>query len=823
MNLSAFARLRTFGLVTGVLAVVLGGAPAAAATAAPARTAPVAVVKEAPASTAAPAAMSGAPAVAAATELDTPMSATTRCGGGRLELGQIISCGSITGDRADVFRITSTVDDDTLFTMLTRSSGDWVQGSVVDRDGNYVCSWRVDAGTCKLGPAGVYELHLSLSHGTGSGDYTVSADSMRTASDCKKLTESFFSFAYAGLSVKLPFGSASRCLSFQQPQGAVLLPETGSAYGGVQGLLVDARFEPVCVIQYGGACTLGQPGPYHLYVYEPYGAQVAFTLRMPRISTSAGCPATVTPGAFGDQGAAVFAGTVTPSRATCAKLQTTVAGNVAIRFEPDQSLWWTVYDDAGSPVCEKYTNQHACPLPAVGDYTVLVLNRSDFGEPIDYRLAVTALHADAGCAPATGTSWELPALLLHQTSGVQVNCQPFHGEAGDRIVAYAAPTRYNNVFTQLVDGAGTEVCPGYSEQDGCVLPASGTYRVISRLWQWDEAATDATYKLQVKRLSSAEGCPVVIPVNYNAAPAGALGGIRCRILDIPAAGRYRLKAVSSTNYESYAQVYDVAGIKVCGSQLCEFPSAGRYTMVLRGSESSAVLDNDFEYTLALLPELPSGCPQVSDDPANLAFHSGLFQTAGQFDCVQLASPAGTRILELLPGNATGAGRPAVFVVDATGAYICDSTYSLRQYSCELTGTAPFFAISTASSGSGVGAYAQAFPRVSGDSGCAALPRTAEGTQVTTGADRFAVCFSVPADQHAARETFTFRRTSGTGDAQMVVLTTSGIVYCGSLSFPSTDRTFTCTLPAGPLTVLLEADPVDATYLVTHRDASTPAA
>jgi hypothetical protein len=116
---------------------------------------------------------------------------------------------------------------------------------------------------------------------------------------------------------------------------------------------------------------------------------------------------------------------------------------------------------------------------------------------------------------------------------------------------------------------------------------------------------------------------------------------------------------------------------------------------------------------------------------------------------------------------------------------------------------------------------KAFARVDGPPNCPVLPQGTTGATVTTGADRFAACFSIPADRHGARETFTYRRTSGTGDASLSVFDASGIRYCGP-SPQSVERTFTCSLPAGPVTVILEADGVGATYQLTHRDASTPA-
>jgi hypothetical protein len=552
---------------------------------------------------------------------------------------------------------------------------------------------------------------------------------------------------------------------------------------------------------------------------RPAAAQ-ASALKAGNASTECGV---VRPEAFGDQGDAVGTGTVSTQEVTCHELTAPVAGLVAIRFNPGQDLWWTLYDNAGQQVCDKYSNLHACRLPAAGDYTLLVENRNNFGNSITYKVGVTALYDTAGCAAAMGTSWDLPALLVHQTSGVQVNCQPLEGQAGDRIVTYAAPTTYNEVFVSLVDSTGAVVCPDYSSETGCVLPATGTYRVVSHLANFDDQTADDTYKLQIRRLSSPEGCPTVTPGAYNAAPAGAAGGIRCRILDVPAAGGYLLNAVDAQNYDTYAQVYDTAGLKVCGSPQCNFTAPGRYTMVLNGSAvPNSVIDNDFEYAMVLLPAAPSGCPQVSDDPTQMTPYRGQFTTAGQYDCLQLASPVGAKIIELQPGDATGAGQPPVTVVDATGTYVCDSSYALRQQSCELTGTAPFYAVFAPYRGYVAGAYALSFPRINGDVGCPVLPRTSDGATVSTNADKFTACFSVPADQHAAKETFTYQRTSGSGDASLVVFNGTGVRYCGSFYSQSTGRTMTCTLPAGPATVILEADAVDATYQLTHRDSTTPA-
>lgn len=742
---------------------------------------------------------------------------------GKLGFGKIKACPSILDEEENAWTVTSTVDSDTLLAKLTQVSGDGIGGRVTDRNGDYVCYLGPYPNQCQLGAAGTYTVTVSLTYGRGTAAYTLSVESMRTPSECDNLPENFFSFASAGRTGTLPAGAAGHCYKFDQPTGAVLHLTDPAGAADVQGDILDAQYQPLCQVRYTGECTLSRPGPYRLFLRELYGSETDYTLKMPRISHAVGCPV-VPLSPFGDPGAAIGTGTlVERDEVACHALTTTAAGAVVVRFNQyqDQYLSWTIYDADGQRVCDKYSSARSCALPAAGAYTLLVQNQNDFGNEMAYQVAVTALNRNDGCAAATGTNWDQQTLLVHQTSGVQTNCQPFHGEAGERVIVYRAPVVYNDLSAWLVDENGGVVCTEWSEEDGCVLPATGTYRVVSHLAYWEADSTDLTYKMQVRGLSDAVGCPTITPGSYDAAPAGALGGIRCRTLDIPAAGTYRVKAVGADNYRSYASVYDTAGHKVCTDVWCQVPAAGKYTMVLGGGAVGTVIDNDFQYAVALLSWTPSNCAPVSDTGWQDAPHRGEFTAAGQYDCLQLASPAGSRIVELLPGDATGAGSPEVTVVDSTGAYICDSSWGLRQYHCQLTGEAPFFAVLNSRDGSPTGAYSLAFARMDGPPACPVLPANAAGATVTTGAGRFAVCFSIPADQRAARESFTWRRTAGTGDARMSVFDSTGIRYCGPTGY-AVERTITCSLPAGPVTVMLETDAVDATYQLTHRDPSTPA-
>jgi hypothetical protein len=746
-----------------------------------------------------------------------PSPVRPKCGG-RLTFGDVANCTSITGTHPDVFTVVTTVDGDSLFTMLRDSAGSgggFVSGGITNSAGVLVCSVPARASRCRLGAAGRYTVTLRLISGA-SGQYSLSVESAATPSNCSTLPDAFFSFASPGLSDTTQLGVAAQCINLDQPQGSVLyLQDPGAP--NVQAPILDGQNQPICQVGDATTCALRTPGPYHLFLYDINGDASAYELRMPRISAPAGCGA-VAVGSFGDQGSAVGSGTVSPQSAACHVLTASAAGPAFIRVKRDQDVSWTLYTDAGQQVCEAGFTDAPCTLPAAGQYTLLVTSGDIFADTSTYRVGVTSLADAAGCASPSGTSWDLPALFVHQTSDLQVNCQPFHGQAGDRILTYAS-----GAYNSIVDDGGTLLCgPGFDQQDGCVLPATGGYRVITYLWNGTGGSPDVTYKLQVRRLSSAEGCPTVAPGSYNAPPASPLAGIRCRTLDIATAGSYLIyTSDAQNNLTSEYVLYDASGTSVCDFFAeCDIPRAGQYTMVLGARDNSDLIDNDFSYALALLPFAPSGCPEVGDDPTLMTPYRGEFTNVGEHDCVRLASPAGAAILELHPHDATSATGPTVTVVDSTGAQVCDS-FNLHSVYCQLTGTAPFYAVYSLPAGVATGAYALTFPRVSGDTGCPVLPRTADGTTVSTSAGKFVACFSVPADQHATKETFAFHRTSGSGQAGMAVLNVDGVDYCNALLTAADDLTTTCTLPAGPVTVLLETDAVDATYQLSHSDATPP--
>ncbi|HET6482195.1 MAG TPA: hypothetical protein VFG35_19480 [Actinoplanes sp.] len=725
--------------------------------------------------------------------------------GGVAQFGKIYRCSSLSGDRQDTFTVTTSVGGDVLYGTVTEAANNDVTDSVgamlYDVEGNYLCYYGSYPAGCELGAAGTYTVVVALAYGSGDMAYTLSLQSQRTPSTCRTLGNGFFSFASPGRAAELASGSAGECFTFDQPVGSVLqmYAPRASNSGDVRGEILDAEYQPVCPVRDAYACTLHTPGPYRLMMYELYGHEVTYTLRMSRISHSTGCPL-LRPTAFGDPGSAAGTGTLDDvNTVVCHKLRAPSTGGVAIRIHNDQLIWWNLYDDAGHQACDKYENLRACQLPASGDYTIVTSNQD--WQPVTYQIAVAALFRSAGCATGTSLRWDQGAALLHQTSPVQANCQQFQGKAGQRVVVYAAPTRYNFAAKMVVDSTGQALCLDYSEETGCLLPADGTYRVISYLDQWDSESADETYKVQVRSLSEPKGCPVVQPGAFNDPPAGAYGPIRCRTLRLPGAGVYQIRAYDDENYRTYAAVFDTTGHRICDdSGRCEFPAAGDYAVVLSAQATDTVVDDDFSYALSVLPVQPAGCPTLSQE-----LYRGTFAAPGQFLCLRLPQAAGERIVELIPAEKR---YPPTQVYDSVGNDICDSSYELWQTSCQLNGTAPYFAVISQQEGEAPGPLAARFVRVDGPPSCPAF----DGAELTltTGGDDFSVCRTISADAHAARETFAWKRTAGTGGAYLSIFDADGVRRCGPTgTFP--ERTATCTLPAGPLTVILNTTEAAATF------------
>ena len=679
--------------------------------------------------------------------------------------------------------------------------GDSAQAKVVDAS----CSLGSYHGECVIGEPGVHTVDVYLYSGTGEASYAIGVESRDQPASCTTLDPATFSITGPLRDGTLPRGSAGDCYRFAGTPGMRLAveatgaPATEGGAADVRGWIQNPAGESICPIQFGsGTCSVTEDGPHTLFLADQYGGAVTYRLRLVRADAPIGCPA-LRPAGFGeladDQ---VGSGEVEAGGFDCYTV-TAPAGLTRVRTSDGGQLNWEL-SNAGGTVCSEWDGP--CDLAAAGTYTLWIRN-TDW-ETRSYRATLINLATDRGCAPATGTGWDQPTITVLPSSPLQALCQPFTAETGERIIAYST-----GGHSWITDATGADICAdqAYDELDGCALPGTGPYRVVT--------LPEREVRQQIRRLSAPSGCQVVTPGTYGTAPAGALSANRCRLLDVPTAGRHLIRAVDDENYETYAQIYDADAKKVCSGGLCDFPAAGRYPMIIGGStgvEESA-------YATVFAAPGAAGCTRAGDQGIANGAVSGSFTVAGETDCLELTATAGTPIGVLLPPRATGAARPEWTLVNGAGENLCEN-------GCTLDGPAPYRLLLNAPDDSTAGDYAVVVQRSDRMDGCPVLPQGKIGATVgvTTAfsASRFATCYSIPAGQHATSEIIGFAPVTGhDGWAAAVVRDSAGKQVCGSARYASA-QLYRCALEAGKAyTLVLSASATDFQYRL-HREDASPA-
>ncbi|UYQ62849.1 Tat pathway signal protein [Streptomyces peucetius] len=514
---------------------------------------------------------------------------------------------------------------------------------------------------------------------------------------------------------------------------------------------------------------------------------------------------------FGDPGDAVASGTLATGAQDCFTTQAK-AGQHLVLLRAKYDVIVSIDGPDGPLDCyAKNSEAGSCDVPADGTYTVRV--RNDNWEQSDYRLVVVPLNGTERCAPATGTSWDQPVPVRSALNGLQVDCQSLDAAPGERVVAYASTVAYGQARRWITDETGRGICPYPSDKPGCALPGDGPYRVLTYVTGESESVD---YQLQVARLSDPQGCPTVTVGRYGAPPASPTGEVRCRVLTVPAAGRYLVNPVDEFNSQFWMYVYDGEATEVCRGGWCTFPSAGSYTLlvgdptrVYEGSYGTAFLDRTGT----------EGCVPVAEGT-----HEGTL-VAGQYDCLELPMPKDSRISGQ-PRTGTGP-RIGAEVLDAVGALQCDES-GLRAGDCQLSGVAPYRAIVHAEAGEQPGPYAISFLRTDSTppGTCAVMPRStfsdaSNATELTTGGGVFTHCLAVPAADHSASELFELRTVSGTAPANFSVIDESGELKCERNSVKN--GWSVCPLTPGKAhTVVFTGQDTAASYTLSRRDVTSTA-
>ncbi|MEU8237369.1 hypothetical protein AB0C07_03900 [Actinoplanes missouriensis] len=723
--------------------------------------------------------------------------------GGELTLGSPVTCASISGTQKHTYTVRTTVDGERLLTNFD-SGGSSAQARLNLPDGES-CFLGPYSGGCVVPDAGVHTIDVYLYYGEGTASYGIGVESWQNPSSCVTVD----SFAVNGpvITGELPRGAAGDCYRIDGEAGMRLTVETthtaasGSTHSpDVRGWMEGPDGEQICPIQFGGGnCVLERDGAYRVFLADEYGGAVGYTFRLVRTDVVTGCDV-LEEAAFGTPSAGQVASGSIPSYEYRCYAVSLTAGLKYVQVHNGGLINWELTGPDGA-FCGKYiTEYEPCQVPADGVYTLWLRHPDWSYEPTPFSASIVGLDSSEGCATATGTAWDQPTDVITPGSPVDLWCRPFTAAAGERVRAYVS----GGGLSWITDGTGARICDGQdSDQDGCVLPGSGPYRVMG------EADGDDEIRVQVRSLSAPVGCPVITPGAYGGAPAGAHGGVRCRSLTVPAAGRHLVRVVDDENNESWAQIYDAAGDRFCSAgYFCDFTKAGSYTLVYGSAADGS------PYTTVFLAPNGSGCVPVTDQGVAGGSFRGSFTVAGETDCLELSSPAGATISVIRPARSNSVEST---LINGAGEDLCSS------YSCKLTGPAPYRVLLSAPEGAKPGDYAVVVQRRDHYTGCGTLPLTAIGTNtgVTSAfsADKFVSCYAIPAAQHATKELLSFAPVAGSGAATLSVVDADGKQVCGS-SLAVSAQLLHCDLAAGKAyTAVLTAMAANVQYRLIRRDAS----
>ncbi|WP_244177662.1 Tat pathway signal protein [Streptomyces atriruber] len=523
---------------------------------------------------------------------------------------------------------------------------------------------------------------------------------------------------------------------------------------------------------------------------------------------------------FGDPGTAVGKATVAPDTTTCYTFTTADAGLHLLSFD-DSSNEAHVEVHQGDARVDCYDTEYRvdgwCKLSAASTYTLKVVNSG--WEDAETAVTVVPLGSDRGCAPKTGTNWDQPTPTRTSTSPVEIGCQPFDAEPGDRIRLTRGTKAYGESISWITDATGARICTRFpeDEEDSCVLPGKGPYRALSRV-TYAERGFPAEYAVTARRLNDPQGCPSSPVRPYGPLTAQDLTTTPCFTVTAEKAGTYRFDSLDKDGDTGSARVHDRSGKTVCRTteQPCRLPSAGTYTAFLDGSSPF----HDTPRGLIVLDRAADrGCVQ-----SDLGTHKGELSTAGQYDCLNLPAPKDARIAALTPLGTSGVDAD-VEVLDSEGTEQCEAE-QLAAGDCALTGPAPYRALVHADGSPRTGPYTVAVHRTDAANDCPVLPAgsfAADGAKASfaTGDGVFSRCLTIPADAHTSAEALQLVATSGDVPAKFSVLDSTGKRVCDR--YATTNGWTLCALTPGKAhTVLVTGRDQAADYTLTRRDVTSTA-
>ncbi|MFC9822471.1 hypothetical protein ACFWG6_03855 [Streptomyces erythrochromogenes] len=450
----------------------------------------------------------------------------------------------------------------------------------------------------------------------------------------------------------------------------------------------------------------------------------------------------------------------------------------------------------GSPRAQR------CPTSQAGTYTLQVTGTSGMANGL--AVSYVPLFSSSACKAVGAADRRLggptvfPGALPTGSAG---DCYALDLAAGDVLRAYSSSPA---VLHSVYDASGKEICTSYLRGEDamdCRLTGTAPFR-ISALQSWGEAVA---YNYSAARLSKPEGCAVVLPQAFAAAPA--LSPEHCRILRVTQAAEHSFAAVSSGSVPLPSKLVSAAGDVVpgCDDGTCDL-APGDYTW-----SADPRSRNFTTFGVAFVSAKETrGCTATQDNGLVAGPVTGAFGAPGQQFCLTLPTATGKGIYTLNRPPA-GGSHARVKVYDASGTLQCDTGPI-----CKLTGTAPFRAYL---SGQPESSYGLVFHRTGETAGCTPWPHStygngAWGAEVSVSPDNTWGCLSVPGDSHSSAELIGYTNNNNDANATVRFADAAGDVKC---------ETSRCSLAAGvPYTALLVSRGGFDTYKLVRRDVSKTA-
>ncbi|MBU2662994.1 hypothetical protein KOI35_05680 [Actinoplanes bogorensis] len=504
-------------------------------------------------------------------------------------------------------------------------------------------------------------------------------------------------------------------------------------------------------------------------------------------------------GNFGPLAADQAGSAEVPSGATGCHQVTLTAGPhyIQVRTTIQTGLRITVRNAAGDEICTGGDNSMQCDIPATGVYTVEVPNH--YAQAISYRVAAI-LQDTAHCTTRVSTRWNATTTPVPST-GIEATCVRFTGSDAEKVYVFN-PRGASNV--RKLDGS--LVCALPTQYNApCRLTGDGTFLAMT--------ATPpgvTSNEIEVRSVTKPVGCPTHAPKAFGS--HNRFSDVRCRVLEVPAAGTYFVQSRTLQNSGQLTGVFDPTGKHICTTgplpvlqqDVCAFPAAGRY-LVIADTLSNRVVRKSFTTTITAMDG--PGCRPTTVQGVTGGNIRGSFRAIGQVDCAEFTVPYGVETGIVLPPNASGAGVPFTRIFDSNSNLVCSTS------ECDLPGPATYRMLLTAPSAAPTGDYILALQDRSSLQNCKPWN---ESVTATFRPGRFTECFEFVPETSTDLK-IAVERLTGSGTMHATVKPSAGAPCDGG-----DQAAFTCEVYVSNTTrLLLTADPAAASYRITREYATPP--